>query len=89
MKTTKEDNGKQSSIRMSLYWVVGMAGALVLAICGSMVMRTIEGDPINFEGIAVLIGAIGGFMAPAFGFKAWQKGKEKEAKPEEGKEEPK
>ena len=50
-----------------------MAAGLVLAIMIAIVIMAVKETEIKWEGIAFAIGAIGVFVAPAFGFKALQK----------------
>jgi uncharacterized membrane protein len=63
----------KSSMRLSLYWIVGMAVAFALSVCANIIVATIKGTEIDWQGIAFMIGAIGLFTGPAFGFKTWQK----------------
>lgn len=60
-------------MRLSLHWIIGMAVAFALSICASIIVATIKGNEIDWQGIALMVGAIGIFIAPAFGFKTWQK----------------
>jgi uncharacterized BrkB/YihY/UPF0761 family membrane protein len=64
--------GKKSTIRVSLYWVIGMAVGLIIAIITAIVIQAFKSMEINWQGIALTIGAVGVFIAPAFGFKALQ-----------------
>lgn len=68
-----ESNSGVSSMRVSLYWVVAMAGLLVVSISASIVVQSVKGDVVDWMGVAASIGAIGVFMAPALGFKSYQK----------------
>jgi uncharacterized BrkB/YihY/UPF0761 family membrane protein len=72
MESTKE-NSKQSSMRISLYWVVGMAVAFTASICVTILIQAANSQPVDWNGVGWGIGAIGVFIAPAFGFKVWQK----------------
>lgn len=76
MESTFE-NGKKSSMRISLYWIVAMSGAMVMSVCSAIILQAATKQIIDWSGIALAIGAIGLFMAPAFGFKAWQRKLEK------------
>lgn len=78
MFSLEDNNGKKSAMRISLYWIIGMAVGLTAAIIASIIIMSIKGTEINWEGIALTIGAIGVFIAPAFGFKALQKKYEEE-----------
>ena len=72
MKSLSPNSGV-SSTRVSLYWVVGMAGALVASIIISTIIQAATLQPIDWMGVAAAIGAIGVFLTPAFGAKVWQK----------------
>lgn len=72
MESLNEQSPK-SSMRVSFYWIVAMAGLLVLAIAASIVVQAVKTQPIDWMGIGTAIGAIGLFIAPAFGAKVWQK----------------
>lgn len=65
-------------MRISLYWIVGMTVGLTIAIITAIIIMSVKGTEINWNGIALAIGAIGVFVAPAFGFKALQKKYEEE-----------
>ena len=69
----RDPQGKKSTMRVSLYWIIGMAAGLVLAIMIAVVVQALNGAVIDWQGIALAIGAIGVFVAPALGFKALQK----------------
>lgn len=73
----RNPEGKKSTMRVSLYWIIGMAAGLVLAIIIAIVILALKETEINWSGIALVVGAIGVFIAPAFGFKALQKSYEK------------
>ena len=68
----RNKEGKKSTIRVSLYWVIGMAVGLIIAIITAIVIQAFKSMEINWQGIALTIGAVGVFIAPAFGFKALQ-----------------
>lgn len=72
MESIKEKSDK-SSMRVSLYWIVALAELFGVAICIVLIVQAFKGTEINWNGIALTIGAIGVFIAPAFGFKTLQK----------------
>jgi hypothetical protein len=73
MKMLKENNGDWSSMRFALVIIVGMACLIVSLTGGALLVQASKGVDINWTGYATVIGAIGAFIAPAFGFKAVQK----------------
>lgn len=73
LESIKDGLGNISSMRISLYWVVGMAVAFCLAICSAIIVQATKGDPIEWLGVAAAIAAVGAFMAPALAAKYYQK----------------
>ena len=71
------ENSAKSSMRVSFYWIIAMAGLLVAAISAVVVIQSVKLQPVDWIGIAAAIGAIGVFIAPAFGAKVGQKQIEK------------
>lgn len=69
----RNKEGKKSSIRVSLYWVIGMAAGITAAIICSIVILSAKGIQPDWQGVALCFGGIGVFIAPALGFKAYQK----------------
>lgn len=67
------DKGEKSTIRVSLYWIVVLAGVMVLSLGTALIIMAAKQVQMDWKGIALTIGAIGVFIAPAFGFKALQK----------------
>jgi len=63
----------QSSMRRAMYSVIALAAILTLATAASIIVATIKGNEINWQGIAIMTGAIGVFISPVIGGKVWQK----------------
>ena len=78
LKETLSEAGTSSAMRWGLIGVVLMAAVLVAAVAAAIIIQTVKADvDVNWPGIATVVGAIGVFLAPAFGFKAYQKKLEK------------
>jgi hypothetical protein len=56
-----------------MYSVIGLAAILTLATAASIVVATIKSDDIDWQGVAIMTGAIGVFISPVIGGKVWQK----------------
>jgi membrane protein YdbS with pleckstrin-like domain len=69
----RNKEGKKSSIRVSLYWIIAMALGLTLSVMAAIVIQAHKGSEINWQGISLVIAAIGVFISPAFAAKVWQK----------------
>lgn len=69
----RNKEGKKSSIRVSLYWIIGMAVGFTMSVMAAIVLQAHKGNDINWQGIALVIAAIGAFTSPAFAAKVWQK----------------
>ena len=72
----KEDNGQQSSMRKALLDIVDLTKVVGGTMCAVMLIQSLKGIPVDFQGASLFLAGLGAFVAPVFGFKAWQKGKE-------------
>lgn len=77
MNVTEENKGIKSSMRLSLLCIIGVAIIAVLTTCAAIIIQVLGKEQVDWVGLAAFIGALGAFTAPALGFKAYQKGKEK------------
>lgn len=65
-----------SSMRYALIWVIWMSLILVGASAFHIIFNTISGDEIQWNGVAILVGAISLFISSAVAGKVIQKKQE-------------
>lgn len=73
MKSTEDNNGQTSSMRISLYWVVAMTALGFLTMCAVLIIRATAELEINWLGASAFVAALGAFLWQAFKNKVDQK----------------
>jgi predicted phage tail protein len=68
-----KENGKLSMMRVSLVVVIAAAVLCIVTLNVYIIAALFMSAVIEWSGVAMFLGAVGAFIAPALGFKAVQK----------------
>ena len=62
-----------SSIRIAMYWILGMAACMVASLVAYIVIHAIKDTSVDWNGIGIFLGSISVFTGTGMGAKVWQK----------------